>query len=168
MSAELEKVLADLEVIKKALASLLLAKELSNVQELLGTKPTSDEKPALSRAEALDELAKMCAVNTVDGKRVFTLSRATEDYEYEKSAKDGDWITDKNTEWVPKYVVAEKDQQSKNPVMSCYISEDSIESLPEAHGNSSTWGNLGENPFAHRYTVIVKPGTYKIYQELKS
>jgi hypothetical protein len=98
----------------------------------------------------------------------FLLHRGTEDYEYAKSKIDGMYQTEDNTEWVPMTMEGEKDRKSNNPVVSCWIPEGSISNIPTPLPNDGTWGALGTNPHADRYKVIVKPGKYEIYQELKA
>jgi len=70
--------------------------------------------------------------------------------------------------------VAELDQdrseatvKGANPVVSCFVPSASITEIKHMQSNTGTWGNLGQNPHKNMATIVVKPGKYEIYRELK-
>ena len=122
----------------------------------------------ISHPEALNNLEDIATSRKdEDGKRDFLLHRGLKDYEYEKG-KEGDQFTAEESEWVPEVMSGEADQKNDNPVITCWIPEDSIKEIPNPYPNNSTWGELGSNPHRYKYKVIIKPGKYEIYQELKA
>lgn len=122
----------------------------------------------ISHSEALDNLEDIATTRKNDsGKREFLLHRGTKDYEYEKG-KDGDEFEAEESEWVPEVMSGEVNQKNKNPVVSCWIPEGDIKEIPNPYPANATWGELGANPHRFKYKVIVKPGKYEIYQELKA
>lgn len=156
-------------------AMLLELLKLSNkLLEMLTkqhTAPAADPHSThteMTRNEALDELEKMSTMRKgIDGKREYLLHRATEDFEYEAAAGGNDYATTDDTEWAPEYMSGQNEQEDQNPVVSCWIPEDQIREVPNAVGNTGTWGELGKNPHAAKYKIVVKPGTYTMHQELR-
>lgn len=119
--------------------------------------------------EALERLAEFATTKKEGEVWYYLLHRGTVNYEHEDSATDdGNWFeTTEETEWVPEYMEGERDQKGVNPVVSCWIDEGRIIKVLGAQENNGTWGELGKNPHAHEYRVVVAPGKYKIYSELK-
>lgn len=161
----------EMQLIKDILINILLMMQASQIKELIGNRSLKDkieQKSGLSLSEAIENLAEIAVSKLNDNKkRIFLLHRPTEDYEYQKSAFENDFTTYENTEWFAKYMPSENAQKGANPVVSCWIPEESIESVPHPHEKVGTWGELGRNPFDNKYTAIVKPGKYQIHQELK-
>lgn len=154
--------------LRRSLVMALVELELFNAKEAATSITSVQEKSENSSSdpEAIDKLAEICTTKTKEGSRLFLLHRPTEDYEYDKSVSEGGFTTEEETEWIPDYMTSEREQKGENPLVSCWVQEDSIvvkNPLP----NTGTWGELGENPHFEKYRVSVKPGTYKIYQELK-
>jgi hypothetical protein len=160
----LEKKLEDLE---KRINSLTSPERQSEqFSKDLKVKLGQAEGPALS--EALDNLEEMTTVKRdKNGKRTFLLHRTTPDFEYEKAAEDNTYETGKDTQWIAEIEAAETQQKDKNPVVSCWIPESSIAGILGAQDNTGTWGELGANPNATKYGIVVKPGKYEIYRELR-
>jgi hypothetical protein len=155
------------------LQSLLMVMDIQTEMEALeGLMPvTSNEQPkAQSMTAILDELEKNTTVRKgQDGKREYLLHRPTENFEYEKSVKDQKtYQTRDKTVWGVEFVKATDQREGANPVVSLWIPENKIESIPNAHDNVGTWGDLGANPQKGMYQVVVSPGIYEIYCELKA
>jgi hypothetical protein len=160
----LEKKLEDLE---KRVSSLTAPERQSEkFAQDLKVKLGQAEGPALS--EALDNLEEFTTVKRdKNGKRTYLLHRTTPDFEYEKAAEDNTYETGKETQWIAEIEAAETQQKDKNPVVSCWIPESSISGVLGAQDNTGTWGELGANPNATKYSIVVKAGKYEIYRELR-
>lgn len=136
-------------------------KSLNNENTSLGGDRNEQEM-------ALDQLEEITTCQKdVKGNRTFLLHRPTVDFEYQKYEDGRFYETKDKTEWFAEYETGRALQESDNPVISCWIPEDSIDHIPTPHANTGTWGDLGENPFAHKYKVVVKSGEFEIYQTLK-
>jgi hypothetical protein len=178
----LSMILNRLNDLRKLVATILLQDQLEDVTKIvhdIKKEPGSnrlfteqecrENAPEMPLSEALDNLETMSTVKKDDdGKRLFLLHRPTEDYEYEKYIAESAYEPSEDTEWVPEYETSEEKRSAENPVVACWVPESSIKEIPHPHANTGTWGELGKNPHANRYTVIVKPGKYDLYQELKS
>lgn len=156
----------EIQELKSILLSWMLAQ---TVNESPRPPVTQKEEPTKAlKQEALDELKHMATNKVQDGQIVYCLHRAAPDYEYEKFADEYNYETTKNTEWLVDVESAQGAQKDANPVVSCYIPESAIVDLPNPHGNTSTWGTMGSNPNAYKYKIVIKPGKYRIFQELKT
>jgi len=82
-------------------------------------------------------------------------------------ARPTDFETKNDTAWVLDFVTAEKMRNGASPVIACWIPKASIMDI-SGDKNDGTWSEMGANPHAREFRVIVKPGKYEIYQELKS
>lgn len=183
-----EAVLVSLKTLKRLLLIELMEKEISELKETLAEKKPSPEAPeepkddkgelagpeiegegtkASDRDAVLSELKDIAAYKTEDGKLMFVLHRPTENFEYSEHADEHHFETDEVTEWFAEARSGEINQEGQNPVVSCWISEDNVIGSEKPHENTGTWGEMGKSPFASVYRVKVKPGKYKIYQELK-
>lgn len=137
---------------------------LKNLESATGNeKPKNEVKPETS---GIETLSKIAATRTINGKREFLLHRATEDHEYAENTHDNEFQTKKETTWFPEYMTEQNDKDGANPVVSCWIPEAQIK-IPEPHINTGVWGELGKNPHAARFEVIVLSGRYQIHQEYK-
>ena len=172
----------------KALAAALKAIEsLANLLNILALDSELDQlnqdiedatgvkKEKMPLDDALEALAEITTNKTENGKKVFLLHRLTEDLEFSNSAtEDRKFKTDKPTEWIVEFAEADKKQDvsevgksGANPMVSAWIPSDAIDSIPGAAPNSGVWGDMGKNPHVSSFKIIVKPGTYEIYQELR-
>jgi hypothetical protein len=141
-------------------------KGMELLRQLLSANTSQNQPPKTKQIDILEEFA---TTRQNDQQTEYLLHRGTEDGEYDASAvSDHDFKTTKETSWVAEYMAGEADQKDKNPVVSCWIPEDSIIRVDNAQGNNGTWGELGTNPHGQKFKVIVKPGEYKIYSELKA
>jgi hypothetical protein len=181
LSVETIKQLSEkIDKLQKVIMALFLDTELSNIQSIMSqlkgeqTAPETIKAPAeaksdVSHSQALDNLAQIATTkNDTLGKRLFLLYRPTEDHEYAKYIHEGSYDPETETEWTAAVMTSEKERQGKNPVVACWIPEAFVKNIPNPHINTGTWGDLGKNPFAAQYKVVVKPGKYDLYQELKS
>lgn len=136
--------------------------------------------------------SKMCPVLK---KRVFLLHRPTVTFEYDKAKTEPDverpyptntslpnsdsiaqkstentveYTTYKDTEWLVDPVVAENNRNNKNPIVAVWIPESDIKDIKGSKQGIGAWGELGANADKDIVVVIVKPGKYKIYSELKA
>lgn len=193
LAQSIPKAPADASVMKRLLEAverlsgmvqlLMLEKQLtdltSKVESLTGAKldnatPKTSQVPELSKL--LDNLEEFTTVRkTAKGdKREFLLHRLSADFEYENAADGMHYTTKDVTNWTGEIGVADLKQdrseatmKGANPVVSCWIQEDAIKDIPAGQSNTGKWGNMGQNPNKNHYVIIVKPGTYEIYQELK-
>lgn len=143
---------------------------LSQVGELVD-KPTAEKKNEPKKEtdakSGLELLADLSATRTVEGKREFLLHRATEDHEYANNARGNEFTTGPDdTSWYPEYMTEQKAKDGSNPVVSCWVPEEQIK-IPEPYLNTGMWGELGKNPNAARFEVLVRHGVYQIAQEYK-
>lgn len=178
---DLSVLTAAVKELKEVLVDYMLHTQLSQLKEIVyslgpnnrqttgketGNLPSDSE---ITHEQALDNLEEISThKQDKTGKRWFLLHRATQDYEYEKSKLEGnEFRTEVDTEWTADYMKSEDKKEGANPTVSCWISESDIKNIPNPHINVGTWGDLGKNPFASKYKVVVKPGTYNIHQEYR-
>jgi hypothetical protein len=164
------------EALSSFVKLMVLDQQLSELSTQVGAA-TETDLPAddHSKAEALNNLEEFVSMRTDEaGKREFLLHRLTVDSEYADSIEGlNAFETHGDTEWITNLPVAEHQQdvseieQGVAPVVSCWIHEDKIKEIPNSPSNTGIWGNLGKNPQGSKYTIIVKPGTYEIHQELR-
>ncbi len=159
----------------KMLMLQLVMKDNKSEQKSEQKSDQEIEVPELPEAEhdvslkdALEYL-KDVAINRVsDGNETeYLLHLPTQDFEYEK-CKDEAHFNAEEREWVPEVMISELNRDNKNPVVSCWVPESSIKEIPTPLAPNGTWGDLGKNPHRFRYKIIVKPGKYEIYQELRA
>lgn len=172
--------LSDLRSIKDHLSNILLhlqIKSLIDKISIVTESAPSKSKPAegVNQADALDELETIATTKKdKDGKRTFLLHRLTADFEYQKAIRESrEYETSEPTTWLAQFNSADQAQDisapggGANPVVSCWVPEADVLRIPNGLPNTGTWGELGKNPHSHEYKVIVKPGKYELYQELK-
>lgn len=180
-AATLQNLTRKLEEIKQLLSQHMLENRVdrltNEVKQLKaqqvekddGTPKQTGSEPNVSLRQAIENL-KNFATNRVDLKTkqtMYLLHRATKDYEYERSIRDGSYETSEPTDWVTEFPNAEAKRIDANPVVSVWVPEQQIRDIPHPHSNTSIWGDLGTNPSEHRYTIVIKPGQYVLYQQLK-
>lgn len=179
----MKRLLEAVERLSGMVQLLLLERQLNDltgkVESLTGAKldnatPKTSQAPELSKL--LDNLEEFTTVRkTAKGdKREFLLHRLSADFEYENAADGMTYTTKDDTNWTGEVGVADLKQdrseatmKGANPVISCWVPEAAIKDIPAGQSNSGTWGNLGQNPNKNHYVIIVRPGKYEIYQELK-
>lgn len=121
---------------------------------------------SVDRKTALESLATATTVREEDGKRQYLLHRATADHEYAANTKENQFSVKAVNEWVAKFSVAEATKAGLNPVVSCWVPEASIVSVPGS-AEPENASLAGQSPQKHKFRVLVRPGKYQIYQELK-
>jgi len=178
--AELEPAL--LVELQSLLSQLVLSIQINQLmmklQDAVGkSKPMSvdgerdSKEPAaekVSHSEALDELEKIATTRKTEaGSREFLLHRSTEDHEHgAATTKEANRYENKaETSWFPEYMTGQNQKDGANPVVTCWVPEGQVASIPNPYPNTGLWKELGKNPNAARYEVLVKPGTYEITQE---
>ena len=136
--------------------------------------------------------SKMCPVLK---KRIFLLHRPTVNFEYDQGKRDSEvktpyptdtslpdsssiaqrvtentveYETDEDTNWLIDPVVAEKLRAGKNPIVAVWVPETEIKDVDGSQQGAGAWGELGANSDKNIITVVIKPGKYKIYSELKA
>jgi hypothetical protein len=156
----------------------------------------TEETPIQEKDETRDAMflgleklttSKMCPILK---KRLFLLHRPTVDFEYDQSKRASkvqsaepqevehsqgadntdtypDYETNKDTKWLVDSIVAERHRNGKNPIVSAWIPETYIQDVKGSQQGVGAWGEMGANENKDIITVIVKPGVYKIYSELK-
>jgi len=187
---DLNEISSQLKDIKKLLIISMFKDELSDLSDLVPEKPKSPEHleadeikephstdlkvegeetvdPAAHREESLKELENIATTKTVEEVKYFLLHRPTENFEYANSAENVEFETTEETEWFAEYMTGEINQEGQNPVVSCWVEESKIIGSEKPHSNTGAWGELGKNPYAEVFSVIVKQGKYQIYQELR-
>lgn len=155
------------------------------------TNPKTEEPMEKVSKDLLDQLEKVATtrLDMESKKRQFLLHRPTEQDEYGKSAnptptslpnqdigsspriedeRTTSFVTHENTEWCVEFVTAEKLRNKADPVVSIWAPESDIIGVRGMEKNDGTWGELGANPHKQEIRVIIKPGTYEIYCEMKS
>ena len=169
----------ELREIKSMLRELLLAQEIASIKALLadlkapqtgkleGSQP-SPARPAQNRSEALEQLAGMTPMNVIDEVKHFLLHRASGNLEYENSIDNINYTTKENTEWMAEGELADASRVGKNPVISCFIPETSIQKIVGQGEEVGALDGIGKNPTSNEYRVIVTPGTYTIYRQIKA
>ena len=169
----------ELREIKSMLRELLLAQEIASIKALLadlkgpqtgkleGSQP-SPARPAQNRSEALEQLAGMTPMNVIDEVKHFLLHRASGNLEYENSIDNINYTTKENTEWMAEGELADASRVGKNPVISCFIPETSIQKIVGQGEEVGALDGIGKNPTSNEYRVVVTPGTYTIYRQIKA
>lgn len=128
-------------------------------------KMATVDKPDLKTA--LDELEKNTTVRKDGQKREFLLHRALADHEYAASVEGNEFDSQAQTTWRARVEMAEHEaDQDSNPMVSCWIPESSIVDVP-ASGNSEDAQIATQRPQQFKFVVVVRPGKYQVYQEIK-
>ena len=181
--------LKEVSRIKPAIGSLDKPKFPPNQQDHV----TVTNEPDQSREAMLMGLEKITTsrICPVIKKRIFLLHRPTADFEYNKSKRAAtvrspepkepegtqgsdntetypDYETKIDTNWVIDSVLSEKIRMGKNPIVSVWVPETHIKDVRGGQQGVGAWGDLGANADKNIVTVVVKPGIYKIYSELKA
>jgi hypothetical protein len=178
--ATMKALLQAVEALSGLVKLLLLDKQLGDlagkVESLTGTG-LGEHKPfneADLSTEVVDNLEEVATSRTKDGKTEFLLHRLTGDFEYQKSQDGNEYKTGTDTDWSAEFGVTDLKQdrseatlKGANPAVSCWIPKDAIKGIRGAQDNTGQWGELGENPHKNHYCIVVKPGKYEIYQELR-
>lgn len=169
----------ELREIKSMLRELLLAQEIASIKALLadlkgpqtgkleGSQP-SPARPDQSHPQALEQLAGMTPMNVIDGVKHFLLHRASGNQEYENSIDNINYTTKENTEWMAEGELADASRIGKNPVISCFIPETSIQKVAGQGEEVGALDGIGKNPTSNEYRITVTPGTYTIYRQIKA
>lgn len=176
----LQAALRAIEALSSLVQLLMVEDQLTDIntkiENITGVKLDEPEGPKLSDAIAALAEAGTTRMKQFDGgaRREFLLHRLTENFEYENAKKVNEYKTKAETQWSVEVGVAQLAQdrseaalKGANPVISCWIPEAGIVSVSGAQANTGTWGDLGENPHKNSFSILVKPGKYEIYQELK-
>lgn len=191
-SASIEDLLKEIQELKALVVTSLIQQQLAQVSEIIKdmkvpvlAKPTEvldkptpqpTPQPSLPAKEACDELAKLVTTKQDGAVRMYLLHRLTEDFEYENSIDGNTFKTDKMTDWMLNSDFADMNQdisgamnphKGVNPLVSCWIPEPNIDSIPGLSANTGVWGELGSDQKSNRYIVKVKPGKFVVYSELK-
>lgn len=163
--------------LKRILEEIVLAQQISDLAgKIKGLAPSQEKKtvPDQPLERAIEELKNIATTRGVGEKTEFLLHRLTDDGEYTKSiGVDRSYTTKDKTSWIPLFNVADvrQDQSAPgggpNPLVSCWVPVGKITNIPVGAPNTGTWGILGKNPLASKYEVMVGPGKYELYQELK-
>ena len=107
-------------------------------------------------------------MNVIGEVKHFLLHRASGNLEYENSIDNINYTTKENTEWVAEGELADASRIGKNPVISCFIPETSIQKIVGQGEEVGALDGIGKNPTSNEYRVIVTPGTYTIYRQIKA
>jgi hypothetical protein len=192
MTAEQIKLLG--EQVKK-LSKIILLQKVSEVKPFVGSleePPAKENDKDITRVAMMDALEKLITVKSDAGEKKFLLYRPTVDFEYEKCAtpfgpadqqtskptndrtsgdadmRPTEYQTHEDTTWLTTFFNAETLRHGANPIVAVWVPENQIGDVRGAQENKGTWGSLGGNPQADLVRVIVKPGKYQLYSELKS
>ena len=171
----------ELKELKSLVKEMLLKQEIANLKDLLAdlksTEKTSDSEkdpeyntdglPEQDLQEALAQLEGMTSIDVQDGVKHYLLHRPAANFEYENYADANDYETKQSTEWLAEVELAEALQVGKNPIMSCFIPESAIQSIQGQGGEVGAIAEL-KNPTSLEYRVVVKPGSYRIYRQIKA
>lgn len=161
-----------LSQLKELLSLLISIPDVANTE----TNPGKQLGDSTHATKDLSILEESSVTSKMDGdKKLYLLHHATTGNEYEKSVDDAEsaeessneYKTSVDTEWSVTNNGGDDLAIGKKPVVSCWIPESSIKEMKNAVENTGTWGEMGENPFIEEFRVVVKPGTYTIYSELK-
>lgn len=166
-----------LAAVKEILDDLLLAVEVKKLRGKVDGviadlgKPQEAAVPTLPRLEGLKALESIVPTTYKEGRRTYLLHHLIGNSEsYGKEAAE--FETKAPTVWRAELGVSELEQERSeaelkgaNPVVSCFIPEEAIVSVV-GQFNSGTWGELGANPHKNKFEITVKPGIYKLHQEL--
>ena len=129
------------------------------------TENTEYAKSARPLISAPDSPTPVHTVNTYPSLQA-KMDPHSESTEHE--ARPTDFETEGDTTWVLDFVTAEKTRQGANPIVSCWIPKAAVVDVSGITTSVGTWGELGHNPMSRECRVVVKPGKYTIFQELKS
>ncbi len=131
-------------------------------------KNESVENTALPLKEALEALSDAGTSKMEGEKKLFLLHRPTKDNEYSVSKRENnEYETMDESEWMADIEEARNKQMEKNPVVSVWVPQDSITSIPTGKPNMGAWQGLGSNPYIKEFRILIKPGKYQLYQEFK-
>jgi hypothetical protein len=191
----LERLTRELQKVKTLLLLSMLEDEGSGFSDLPGGDPVFDvEKTPMAhriaslrgrqgkvvRFDVLDQVAGH-KLNQETQKKEYVLHRACEAGEYERSviassavtdlkteSRPQQFKTDRSTVWWAEYISGEKARVLNNPMISCLIPDGAIEEIHDAVGPiSDAWTGNGGVSTKALIRVVVKPGTYQLFQELK-
>lgn len=176
----LEELLQAVKALKRAVAMLKLHEELEEL------KPQFDIDKALDNLKkrrtdpyletSMENLERHCTTKVVDDEVHFLLHRATESGEYQRSTDDAEdadeadlhFESDTDTEWMVDVQASEEEQEGRSPHVSCFIPKSAITDIKNFGENTGTWGELSDtHPDQNKGKVCVKPGKYRIHQELR-
>jgi len=179
----------EIREVKSLLKEMLLAQEIASLKALIadlkGSKVQSTDDitsvagetdhdsnpqdlPMQDPESALQQLERITAMKMIDGVRNFILHRACDNFEYDNHAGKTTYDSNEETNWIADQEFADASQKGNNPVISCFIPENSIK---EVVGQSGDVGGMGEalsTPTNLEYKVVVNPGSYTIYREIKN
>jgi hypothetical protein len=164
--------LSDIQKILKEVKELLIIQILgSKLEDLKLTIKNPEIQPAkLDKSDnSLKILEDITTTKHEDDQIFYLLHIAMNSHEYEKSDTEVTNIIklSKKTEWSAYTNGMEDLQLINSPVISCWIPESKIESVVNPEPNTGTWGELGKNPNSNKVSVMVLPGEFKLYQELR-
>jgi len=179
---------AELKEVKSLLKELLLNQEIANLRAIIAdmskvstpaeidtSGESEDEEyndrdlPEQDRSQALEQLAGMTSVDVADGIKHYLLHRPAGNFEYENSeASSNIYSTKEDTEWLAESELADALRVGKNPVVSCFIPEESIKSISGQGPEVGALDGIGKNPTSLEYKITVSPGTYTIYRQIKA
>jgi hypothetical protein len=125
-------------------------------------------KPDISFPEKIQRLRDVATKKIENDQIIYLLYRPTVEFEYENSVKGLEFITQHDTEWIADFEESSIKRDGNSPIISAWIPETQIKDVLNAFGpENNTWGELGTNPNKNKYRILVKPGIYKLHQELK-
>ncbi|MEM4379138.1 MAG: hypothetical protein QXL01_00425 [Thermoplasmatales archaeon] len=160
--------LSKLQLIEQMLMNIQLRQELESKPQVHGTTKPEASQSDLSLAEKKERLKDVAVNKMEDDKLLFLLHRPTLDFEYENCINGSEFVTKEDTEWIADFEESTVQRIGTNPVVAVWVPAENIKDVPNAFGSeNNTWGELGTNPNKNRYRVIIVPGKYKLYQELK-
>lgn len=165
--------LEKLSLIEQMIKNIQLNQEKQELKDIIADnkslKQQNDQtKENITLSEKIERLRDVATKKTENNKIFYVLYRPTVDFEYENGLKDGYFVTTEDTEWIVDFEESQEKRNGNAPVISALIPEDSVKDVLNAFGQeNSTWGDLGTNPNKDKYRILVKPGSYKIIQELK-
>ncbi len=180
---DLQDMYDNLKDLKQTFLLALLYQEIQDIsklkltdEELQEATKESDNEEFLSGQETAKFLQDHTDVHQRrsphdPGQIEYLLSRPTESYEYQKGSSQKKsfnlYHNTQQTEWFIQTQPAWSNQFDENPVITCWVPEKAIAGTTTPHQNTGTLGELGKNPFEEHIVVLVKPGQYEIYSELK-
>jgi hypothetical protein len=149
----------------------LLTELLKLVRDKAAATPGAVQVPATNTKvdlkAALAELEQNTTVRKDGDKKEFLLHHATVDHEYADGMGGPEFETKAETKWLARAEMAEHDaKQSSNPMVSCWIPESAIMDIPSS-GNAVDAQIPTQTPQQYKFVVMVKPGKYQVYQEIK-
>jgi len=159
-----------LDLIHQIVVNLQLKDQLRDLQApVAASVPATAAKPEeVSLKEKIERLKDVGTSRTENEKLCFVLHRPTVDFEYENGIDGQDFTTKEDTEWIADFEESTALRSGTNPVIAVWVGEDDIKDVPNAFSSvNDQFGSLGTNTSKNKYRVIVRPGKYPIYQELK-